>query len=356
MLNESEKTKEIERRKSAGHLKLPFPKEDEVIRGFFSTEHRLYLCSQYGIYQAITSDDIDPDVTQANVPWVINRYLSYGTRRKLFAFIIGLESDISKVVISNQDVNKTIRDKLLPTLVAAGQIEYAKDVYKNEIEQHSEFLDGLMLKDIKEGSGLQIPTIDNFEVCFNLFFLSIKRYLIGLFTVCEWACGLPEGKGAKLDRLINRIESNKISKKMGDLSILNRHVDFVRFCNEVRNAYEHPSASTYVELRNVSFVPPNGLSKPEFRLIKNENSKEAQWMDFELQMTHFYDVLCSLTRDVFIVNAWARGDTRFTNWRVLPIKNTNINVDMPVDCKFESYSVSVADNFMPPHPKSQPAP
>ena len=268
MLKEEQKEKEIERRKGPGNLSIPSPKDNETLNSLFGTNHRLYITSQFGIYQVLTSDDIDPEVTSENVPWVVNRYINFGTSEKLFGILLGTVRNVTNSVIVDQEIQKELRTRLLPCLVSANEICYAKSIYSLEIENHRKIIEESNLQDLKSGNGLKIPSVESFEVSFGIFFSGIKRYLNSLFSVFEWACGLPEGKGSKLDKLLNRIsDKKKLQEQFGDLEFLRRHEEFVLSVNRLRDFYEHPTASNYVELRNVSFVPPNLLAEPSFVLF-----------------------------------------------------------------------------------------
>lgn len=334
MLRDEEHQKEIERRKGAGNLSIPSPKDGEKILGFFGTEHRLYLYSQHGIYQVFTSDDVDPDVKEKDVPWVVNRYLNFGTHEKLFAYILGITQNICGTIIGDRDKQNDLRNRMLSCLVCANEISYAKQIYENNLKRHRKSLEGLNLNDLRDGTGLKIPTLETFEISFALFFSAIKRYLASLFSVCEWACDLQIGKGAKLDLLLNRISKKKsILEKVGNLDHLRRHENFVLMVNRLRNSYEHPTASNYVELRNTSFSPPNYLMEPAFKLVVNEQLDKAEWLEFSTNQALMYDILCSLTRDILIVIAHASANERFV-YEAKPIPEPRRNKDCEIDCEF----------------------
>lgn len=337
MLTDEKREVEINRRKKGGNLSSPSSREGETARQFFTAENRMYIVSEYGIYQAFTSDDIDPDVTKENVPWVINRYLSYGSREKLFAFLLGMERNISGVILANQSKQIELRGKIIPCLVTANEIAYSRKIFNDERASYLLKVKDLKTSDLKDGSGLQIPNIEIFEISFSLFFVSLKRYLNDLFSICEWACGFDVGKGAKLDRLINRIKANKtLLKKAGNLELLERHVESVRQLNEIRNAFEHPTASTYIELKNVTFEAPASLSEPAFRLIKNENINSSLWYQYAGNLNRTYDLMCSITRDIFIVVGRLVSEG-LVDWEVVQIPSEEIDDNMPIDCKIHAF-------------------
>ncbi len=330
MLSDDARTKEIERRKRAGSGQIPisFPGERIVtMEGFAST---VYLFSQQNIFRVRTADDIDPDVSRANVPWSINKYLSIGTQHQLIASSFGILKEIRKTGPDTAFLESASK-YLLEFAVCAAEMEYARKIYQDEVaqamEQHQE---GFVIS----GSAAQVPRIEHFEISFSIYFSAAKRAISKIVSLLELAAGFPPTGGTHIDKFCNRVRSTK--KLRDHHALMDRLEGFkkpIHLINEIRNSFEHPSGAQSVLLHNITMLAGGQLRMPTFTLLHKDFSL-AEYEDYGALVENSMSTTAKFVETAVLVAAILQ-DRGLFQWQATVKSQDRIDLDYPTRWQIE---------------------
>lgn len=330
-MNEKERLAEIERRKSAGSGEIPKSFPDERVVSMVSFDETLFLFSQNNIFRVRTADEIDPHVTEKGVPWSVNAYLAIGTKHRLISASFGMLEALSQFVLYENEDQEVIRRMLMQFAVSAAEMEFARKVYQAEI-------DDLMTSEGDElvlvGTAVQLPRVECFEIAFSIFFHAAKRAVGKLIGVLEWAAGFPVKNGTHVDKIANRIKANKKLAAVHNLSKrLDRFIEPIQFLNEIRNAFEHPTHSRSVILKNIVLRPDGRLLTPTWTLIHDTFDLPPN-QDFRGHLDLVIETISNLAEEIMLLTAAIKENGIF-GWEASVRDEADIDSDYPCRWKID---------------------
>jgi len=331
LLSNEEREQEKARRARAGSAQIPKSHPDETIVAMESFFDTLFLFSQHNIFRVRMADDVDPDVTEANVPWVVNAYLSIGTTHELIAASFGTLKEFTRVGFVRAAHKEKMLSLLMEFAVCAAEMEFARHTYQTEVK--------VMMDDEHAGysiagSAAQIPRISSFEVCFSIFFSSAKRAVGKLMAILEWAAGFPIKNGTHIDKFCNRLKASKKHKKFHELvSRIEPFTNGVALLNELRNAFEHPTSQRNVLLQNIALTPKGQLMMPTFTLNHDQNILPPG-VDFGTHVEAVVSMISKLAETVMLV-AMVMKDDGILPWQARVKTAAEVNPNYPTRWKVE---------------------
>lgn len=323
MLSDKGRKAEIARRARAGAAEIPKSRPDEIIVSMETIEESLYVFSQYNIFRIRTADDIDPEVTRANVPWAVNPYLSIGTQHRLIAGSFGLLQEFQKIGMSNE-IKQKLSGFLMEFAVSAAELEYARHIYQSEVKSILEKGDPPKIVQ----SAIQIPRVASFEISFSIFFASAKRAIGKLLGMLEWAAGFPVKNGTMVDKYCNRVQQTRKLKQHHE--IVERLRDFVGgayHVNEIRNAFEHPTQARNVLLTNTDLLASGAIRMPTFTLTHDKIQLPPN-EDFGAHLEAVVDFLSKFAEQATLVSVAMKARSVLP-WRVSVRPDAEIDPNFP---------------------------
>jgi len=328
MLTQEQKEAEVKRRRSAGSASFPFHHADEKPVALFGISGSMYAVSQYAIYRIKTSDEIDPDVTQRDVPWSVGQYLSIGTLNPLIHGSFGVLKELDRSGLIGKPDKEIILEYLLEFAVSAAELSYAKRIYEDEFEQFKKNWEEGSGKPKLDGSAVQLPRFESYEISYSIFFSSAKRAIGKLLAILEWACGLEVTYRTHLDKLLIKLRSEKHLRDIHHvLGRLDGFVSGIEILNELRNTFEHPSPSANVQLMNVSMTPDGNVTLPTWTLV-HDKIEMPENQDYGTHIRAITDMISRLAEHVIFISASAKDESRFA-WEARLKGPEEIDKDFP---------------------------
>ncbi|HEV7691944.1 MAG TPA: hypothetical protein VGO52_14005 [Hyphomonadaceae bacterium] len=327
MLTEDERKREIERRKGAGDLSIPSADDGSgKIQYFANTEHEMRLVASNGIYRVLLSDDIDPDVTAKNVPWVVQKESSEGATHPAIARTLG----------QFDALNRDVWLKGVNDLVVRHALTVAKTICMCDslLEQlHTAIEKGAGQVVAAGRSAVSVQPFDQYDSTCRSFFGFAKVAITSCTHLLIDAFGIPDVYPGNWKKAVDAL-----GKLPGCSDASARLLEREPFCKSVtdtRNAIEHPTAVLWFETRNFTLMPDGKVMVPTFR--RHEGGKAVTgYMDYPRNAENIVERLIDLAEHTIIEIALSKTEAP---WPIVIEKMADDKVDPESPARYRGHII-----------------
>lgn len=274
LLSENEKERELKRRNGAGSAELP--SNSGTVKKLIPIGDRLLAVGESSTYLVLPPEQVDPEVTYANVPWVMAEEFRFGASSPVIArTLVQFQHFLSRVA-HDKGCTTRIALSLEQSVRYLCDCQSVIDAYAAELEAvKSAVQSGLS----KGGSAIHLPKVRNYEYSARNFFYAAK---LAFGNAMKMFSQIPEyGSKAQgtVDRIVSVLERDK-SMPSDYTEMIRSFAQSAWLIAEIRNAIEHPKENYYVTFQNVKYLPNSTLMAPVWTLKHPKTSEFSEWNDF----------------------------------------------------------------------------
>lgn len=267
--NSSEKSRHIDRlRESSFSITITIPDDESPIREMISTDGRLLVVKDKGIYEVSLADKTDPKRTNLSVPNTFQRLLPFGAQDAW----VGAVVLTAQVFFLSPCLDSEIGHIAFNYLLSVAQdIAGAKAILHRYLQQEEKAQQSVSPQIGRDRSSV-LPSIGNVEASCNEFLQHMAHAQRELFKVVQLFYS-DLGKGL-WDSLKTRIDAGP-----QDLDnfpqFLAEATEFFKLIRNARNCVEHPRLEQRLVVLDFKLDQKNNLVPPMIEVIHSETPMEA---------------------------------------------------------------------------------
>lgn len=274
MLSGNERQNEIKRRSGAGSAELPT--NGGNVKSLLSLGDRLLVVGDKTTYHVLPPEQVDPNVTAKNVPWVMMEEFAFGASSPIISRTLLQFRSFDSCAQYDKTIVPMISAQLEKCVHYLADCQSVLDAYLSELESvKKEVQSGLS----RGGSAIHLPKVRNYEYLARSFFYAAKLAFLHSMKMYSQVPDWGSKAQGSIQRIVFALERDK--------SFADEFVALIRpfersawMVAEIRNAIEHPKENYFVEFKNVRYMPTAQLMAPTWTLHHPKISEFSGEIDF----------------------------------------------------------------------------